>query len=304
MRLAAIDCGTNTLLMLVADAGPDGVRAVEEHHEIVRLGEGLAQSGELKPEAMGRALGVLERFVERIRALRCDAVLAVGTESIRRAKNGHVFAAEATGRLGAVGGRLETIDGEREARLCWRAVKASFPGLAGPRTVIDIGGGSTELLVGEDQVDEVVSLKIGSVVLTERHVAHDPPTAAEQAALTATVEAALDGAAVQPRGTLVGIAGTVTTLAAMAQRLTVYDGDKVHGARLSRDDLDQMVAMLARLPVEDRKRTPGLEPKRADVIYAGAVILSCIVRRAGASEVVVSDRGIRWGLVYEAAGLG
>jgi exopolyphosphatase/guanosine-5'-triphosphate,3'-diphosphate pyrophosphatase len=303
MRVAAIDCGTNTILLLVADVESDGVRAVEDHAEIVRLGEGLDSSGQLKAEAIGRALAALDRYVERIRDLGCAQVLAVGTEAIRRAGNGHLFVNEATARLATVGGRFQVIDGEREARLSWRAVQASFPELAGARTVLDIGGGSTELIVGERAVEQVISVPIGSVRLTERLLKHDPPSADEQAALRRTVDEALDGAP-PPRGTVVGIAGTVTTLAAMAQRLTTYDAERVHGSSLGYAQLIETISTLARTPVADRRRTPGLEPKRADVIYAGAVILERVLARTGGDRCLVSDRGIRWGLVYEAAGLG
>jgi exopolyphosphatase/guanosine-5'-triphosphate,3'-diphosphate pyrophosphatase len=303
MRVAAIDCGTNTILLLVAEVGPDGVERVEDHAEIVRLGEGLDASGQLKPEAMQRALSALDRYVDRIRANGCAHVLGVGTEAIRRASNGHLFVNQATARLGTVGGRFDVIDGEREARLSWRAVRAAFPELHGPRTVLDIGGGSTELLVGERSVEEVVSLPIGSVRLTERILKHDPPTEEERAQLEQTVDAAL-AAAPAPRGEVVGIAGTVTTLAAMALALDSYDPDRVHGSKLEREALKATTRALGATPVADRKRTPGLDPKRADVIYAGAVILERVLERAGASHCLVSDRGIRWGLVYEAAGLG
>jgi exopolyphosphatase/guanosine-5'-triphosphate,3'-diphosphate pyrophosphatase len=303
MRVAALDIGTNTALCLIADVGPEGVRAVEDHAEIVRLGEGLDASGHLKPEAMARTLAALERYIERIRALGCAHVLGVGTESLRGASNGQLFVNAAAARLGTVGGRFEVIDGEREARLSWRAVRAAFPKLTGPRTVVDIGGGSTELLVGEQEIDQVVSLPIGSVRLTERLLHHDPPTVDEQQALVHTIERSLDQGPAT-RGTVVGIAGTVTTLAAMALSLTSYDAERVHGSVLSIERLREMIGRLAATPVADRRRTPGLDPKRADVIYAGAVILERVLVRAGASGCLVSDRGIRWGLVYEAAGLG
>ncbi len=298
MRIAAIDIGTNTALLTIAEAGEGEVAAVEERAEIVRLGEGLDQSGRLAGGAIARTLLVLDDYVGRIAARGCERVAAVATEAVRKADNGADFVAAASARLGRVGGALEVIDGEREARLSWRAVAASFPSLGGPRTVLDIGGGSTELIVGERDVEAVVSLPIGSVWLTERLIAHDPPSADERARLVAAVDQAL-AAAPAPRGTLVGIAGTVTTLAAMAQSLTTYDGARVHGARLARATVDAQVEMLGRTPLADRRRTPGLDPKRADVIFAGAVILQRVMERAGAAEVVVSDRGIRWGLAYE-----
>jgi exopolyphosphatase/guanosine-5'-triphosphate,3'-diphosphate pyrophosphatase len=304
MRVAGLDFGTNTALCLIADVTPEGVVAVEDHAQIVRLGEGLDATGQLAPGAMQRALDALDAYVARIGANGCAHVMAVGTESIRKASNGHLFVNAATAKLGTVGGRFDVIDGEREARLSWRAVRAAFPQLQGVRTVLDIGGGSTELLVGDGaEPAEVISVPIGSVRLTERCLKHDPPTAEEIQALHDTVEKALDGAPA-PRGRVVGIAGTVTTLAAMAQKLTTYDADKVHGSSLDADELRVTIDHLGKTPVADRKRTPGLDPKRADVIYAGAVILERVLARAGASACLVSDRGIRWGLVYEAAGLG
>jgi exopolyphosphatase/guanosine-5'-triphosphate,3'-diphosphate pyrophosphatase len=297
MRIAAIDVGTNTALLTIAEDG----RPLEERAEIVRLGEGLDQSGRLKDEAIARTVATVAGFAAAIARHGCDRVAAVTTEAVRKAQNGADFVARASEALAPAGGRMEVIDGEREARLCWSAVAGSFPSLRGPRTVVDIGGGSTELIVGEEGVEGVVSLPIGSVRLSERIVAHDPPTADEQARLAATVDEALAGAPAL-RGALVGIAGTVTTLAAMSQRLDTYDATRVHGSRLSRDAVEALVASLAATPLADKRRTPGLDPKRADVIYAGAVILARVMARAGAGECIVSDRGIRWGLIYELAG--
>ncbi len=297
MRIAAIDVGTNTALLTITD----GDRAIEERAEIVRLGEGLDRSGRLKDEAIARTVAMVGTYADAIEQHGCDRVLAVTTEAVRKAQNGADFVVQASAALARVGGRMEVIDGEREARLCWRAVSGSFPSLHGPRTVLDIGGGSTELIVGEHEVDAVISLPIGSVRLTERIVAHDPPSADERARLIATVDEAL-AQAPAPRGALVGIAGTVTTLAAMAQRLVDYDGAKVHGTRLSRATVDGLVDMLATTRLDDKRRTPGLDPKRADVIFAGAIILARVMARAAVDECIVSDRGIRWGLIYEALG--
>jgi exopolyphosphatase/guanosine-5'-triphosphate,3'-diphosphate pyrophosphatase len=246
-------------------------------------------------------LGALRTYGELIERLACDRVVAVATEAVRKAINSGDFVGGADAILGNFAAELQVIDGEREARLCWRAVTSSFPQLAGPRTVLDIGGGSTELIVGERDVEAVVSLPIGSVRLTERLITGDPPGADERARLAEAVDAALANAPA-PRGTLVGIAGTVTTLSAMALALESYDGARVHGSTLSRATVDELVERLATTPLADKRRTPGLDPKRADVIYAGAVILARVMARAGAAECMVSDRGIRWGLIYEAMG--
>jgi exopolyphosphatase/guanosine-5'-triphosphate,3'-diphosphate pyrophosphatase len=297
VRVAAIDVGTNTALLTIAE----GDRSIEDRAEIVRLGEGLDRSGRLKDEAIARTVAVVAEYADAIARHGCARVAAVTTEAVRKAANGGDFVARATAALAPVGGRMEVIDGEREARLCWRAVAGSFPSLTGPRTVLDIGGGSTELIVGERDVEGVVSLPIGSVRLTERIVAHDPPTADEAARLVATVDEAL-ATAPAPRGALVGIAGTVTTLAAMAQRLESYDGARVHGSTLSRATVDALVAELGATPLADKRRTPGLDPKRADVIWAGAIILQRVMARAGVDACIVSDRGIRWGLIDELDG--
>ncbi|HXU68525.1 MAG TPA: Ppx/GppA phosphatase family protein [Polyangia bacterium] len=297
MRVAAIDVGTNTALLTIAD----GAQPIEERAEIVRLGEGLDKTGRLKDEAIARTVAVVEDYARAIARHGCERVAAVTTEAVRKAANGGDFVARASAALAPVGGRMEVIDGEREARLSWRAVASSFPSLHGPRTVVDIGGGSTELIVGEREVEGVISLPIGSVRLTERIVANDPPTQEEAARLCATVDEALVRAPAL-RGALVGIAGTVTTLGAMAQRLDSYDATRVHGATLSRGDVDGLVATIGATPLAELRRTPGLEPKRADVIFAGAVILQRVMARAGVDACIVSDRGIRWGLIYELEG--
>jgi exopolyphosphatase/guanosine-5'-triphosphate,3'-diphosphate pyrophosphatase len=167
--------------------------------------------------------------------------------------------------------------------------------------VVDIGGGSTELIVGGAQVERAVSVPIGSVRLTERLLLHDPPAAEERRALDAAIDRALE-AAPQPEGELWGVAGTVTTLCALALGLTDYDGARVHGQKLARDEVERQLERLGALPLAERRRLRGLDPRRADVIVAGAAILARVMARAGAAEVGVSDRGIRWGLAYELAG--
>ena len=299
MKLAAIDCGTNTVLLTIAEAVGGTLVPIVEHAEITRLGEGLARSGVLSEPAIARTVAVFERYTEMISSHGCERVLAVGTEALRRASNGADAVRAIDGVLARVHARLEIIAGQREAQLSYDAVRASFPKLMGPRTVVDIGGGSTELIVGDQEIEGVISLPIGSVVLTESLLAGDPPTSDERAALLGTIDEKLESAP-PLRGTVVGIAGTVTTFAAIVLGMTDYDATRVHGLRLSLADLEREVERLGVMRLDDRRRTPGLQPKRADVIYAGGVILSRILRRAKADQCIVSDRGIRWGLLYEA----
>jgi exopolyphosphatase/guanosine-5'-triphosphate,3'-diphosphate pyrophosphatase len=306
MRVAAIDIGTNSIVFLVADAAPGrGLVAVHDVCEIARLGEGVDRTKELQPAAIERALGVLAACVRRARELGAERIGAVGTQALREVRNGHAFLGPARDLLGV---DVEVIDGEREARLSWRSALTAFPFPATPggrRTVLDIGGGSTELLVGPapgatSEPERLVSVAIGSVRLTERLVRHDPPTPEERAALVATIDEAL-GQAPAPEGELIGIAGTVTTLCAIHLGLRELDGARVHGVRLGREDVDRVVERLGRLSVAERCQLAGLDPRRADVIFAGGLILSRVLARAATAAVIVSDRGIRWGLAEELA---
>ncbi len=299
MKLATIDIGTNTTLLLVAEGTrPDDLRVLADRAEITRLGRGIGGDGRLGEDGIDRTLGALQAYAEIARAQGAP-IAAVGTEALRRAPNAADFLGPAAEILG---GPVEVIDGEREAALTFLAAVRSFPALAaaGPILVIDIGGGSTELIAADRGTVRLrTSLPLGSVRLTERHVRHDPPTPAEVEAIFRDVEAALDPVAL-PRGVpLVGTAGTVTTLAAMAQGLGSYDPTLVHGYRLALPDLERQVARLACATQAEREAMPGLDPRRADVILAGACVLTAIARRLGALEVVVNDRGIRWGLLYE-----
>lgn len=299
MKLCAIDCGTNTVLLTIAELRGGALEPVIERAEITRLGEGLAKSGVLNEAAIARTASAFADYAALIAEHRCDRVMVVGTEALRRANNGAVAVAAFDAALSSVGAKLEIIAGKREAQLSFDAVRGSFAHLAGTRTVVDIGGGSTELVVGEERIEGVVSLPIGSVVLTEQYIAHDPPTAEERAALRNAIDVALSAAPLL-RGTVIGIAGTVTTYAAISLGMTDYDATRIHGMELSLAAIDLEVERLGTMRVDDRRRTPGLAPKRADVIYAGGVILSRILHRADVASCIVSDRGIRWGLLYEA----
>ena len=301
-RIATIDVGTNTTLLLVARATP-AIEVLDERAEITRLGRGIGTGGELAAEGIARTLAVLRDYADIARRQRAD-IAAIGTEALRRARNAPDFLAPAAEILGTP---IQVIDGAREAALTFRAVLSSFADLGNGRlVVVDIGGGSTEIVVAADgRVASETSIGIGSVRLTEGFVHNDPATADDIAATRRAIGEAL--AAVRfPAGplTLVGVAGTVTTLAAMAQSLSTYDPARVHGYELSRDELRRQIERLAAADQREREHMPGLDPRRADVILAGALILDCVADLAGATQVRVSDRGIRWGLLYELLGQG
>ncbi len=302
-RIASIDIGTNTVLLLVAEAEPgQPPQALVERCEITRLGQGVDQTKVLAPEAIARTVEVLKAYGAIAREQGAE-VVAVGTQALREVRNATVFLDPARR---ALGGEIEIISGSREAQLAYSAVTGAFPELAARCAVVDVGGGSTEITLADGgQVVSRQSTKLGSVRLHERFCKSDPPSESEWAALVAHVEETLAGALAQgvPAGTpLVGIAGTVTTLAAIEGGVHPYDGAKVHGTRLSRGQVDKWTERLRRMSVAERRKVRGLEPKRADVIDAGAAILRGVMARATAEEVVVSDRGVRWALVYERLG--
>jgi exopolyphosphatase/guanosine-5'-triphosphate,3'-diphosphate pyrophosphatase len=302
VNLATIDVGTNTALLLVAAVGPDGeIDVLDERAEITRLGRGIGGDGQLGPEGIERTLAAL-RIYAAIADRHGAEIAAIGTEALRRAPNAAAFLGPAAEILGAP---IEVIDGAREAALTFRAVTAAFPDTrSGALVVIDIGGGSTEIVIAADgEVRFKVSLPLGSVRFTERFVHHDPPQTEETTSITQAIDAAIAEVPFPTAGTttLVGVAGTVTSLAAMAESLQSYDPLRVHGYRLSRAAIARQIDRLQTATQAAREQMMGLDPGRADVILAGALILQRIAAAAGVDEVRVSDRGIRWGLLHELA---
>jgi exopolyphosphatase/guanosine-5'-triphosphate,3'-diphosphate pyrophosphatase len=310
MRVATIDIGTNTILLLVAerrdaerrdaerrDAERRGgeLHAVYEEADIVRLGEGVDVSRKLKPEAIERARVSLTRYAAKVRELNAERIAVVGTSAMRDAGGGDDVRACVRELFGV---DARTISGDEEARLTFVGGTSGLD-VRGEVGVFDIGGGSTEIVIGEaDRIRYAKSFDIGSVRLTERHVKNDPPSKDDLDRVRANASSALEAIA-PPQGELVGIAGTVTTLAAIALELEPYDGAHVHNHVLSRSDLERVIDRISSLPLEERKRVPGLEPKRADVIVAGGLIVLAVMDHLKKSSIRVSDRGVRWGLAEE-----
>ena len=287
-------------MLLVADVVKGAVprlRPVADFLEMPRLGQDLDRTGRLHPEAIDRTLAAIGRQMERARELHADRIVAVGTESLRAAENSEEFLRS----LRQTGVELRVISGDDEARLSFRSVTESLPmPPGGRRSVLDIGGGSTELIVGGMHPERWQSVKIGSVRLHERFLHSDPPTEAEIAALTAAIDAGLDGLP-QPEGELVALAGTATTVAALYLQLAEYDGRRVDGLRVPTARMREIIRSVGRLRVAERQQLAGLDPRRADVIFAGAMILLRTAERAGLTDVVISDRGVRWGVLEELA---
>jgi exopolyphosphatase/guanosine-5'-triphosphate,3'-diphosphate pyrophosphatase len=309
LRVAAIDIGTNTVLLLVAEVGNDGgIVPIVERAEITRLGQGVDKSRTLAPEAVERTLECLRDYAGEIARHDVSRIDVVGTSAMRDAAassdetgGGFIFRAQAI-----LGTAPRVVSGDEEAVLAFSGGLAGL-GVAGAVTAFDIGGGSTEVIRGHVDGGAVrimarQSVDMGSVRLFERHVQTDPPSVEEMGALAAFVTAQLAPLKPPPRGEpLVGMAGTVTTIAAIARGIDPYDPARIHGMRLSRREIADTARVLRKLPLAERKKLGGLEEKRADVIPVGAAILDTIIAWAGADEIVVSDRGVRWGVALQLA---
>jgi exopolyphosphatase/guanosine-5'-triphosphate,3'-diphosphate pyrophosphatase len=301
VRTAVIDIGSNTLLLLITEPTATGdLRAVVDLCRFGRLGQGLDASGRLHPDAIARSLDICREYRAAMDAHGVDRVAVVATEAVRKAANGADFVEPARALLGA---EIAVIPGEREAALAFTAQARSLPALRGrPFAVADVGGASTEVIVTDSaRVVSAVSVPIGAVRLAERHLRHDPATADERAALAADIDAHLAALALPAGVALVASAGTATTLAAVELGLTRYDPDRVHGLTLPAARVLELADRLLAATAAERRALPGIEPQRVDVIHAGAEIFARLVVRLGAPEVVISDRGIRWGLAYELA---
>lgn len=308
MRAATIDIGTNSVLLLVADSEGGALRPVLERATVTRLGEGVDRNRRLLDAACERTLACLTNYAAELRELDVDRLDAVGTSAMRDAAGGQEFVARAAAILGVA---PRVIDGNEEARLTFAGALSGLS-QTGDVTVFDIGGGSTEIIVGssrssERRIDAAVSLDIGSVRLFERHVRSDPPTAEEMKSVQRDIALALANAPKpRPGATLVGVAGTITQLAALELELTSYDSMRVHGYTLTSSAVDRLATHLATLTLAERRVLRGMEPARADVLVVGSAIAQAVLQWSGAAELVVSDRGVRWGLaeelVAEAAG--
>ncbi|MGW2302917.1 Ppx/GppA phosphatase family protein [Streptomyces sp. NPDC001809] len=302
-RVAGIDCGTNSIRLLVADVHPETGELVEldRRMTIVRLGQGVDKTGRLAPEALERTFAACRAYAEVIKELGAERIRFVATSASRDAENRADFV---NGVVEILGVEPEVITGDQEAAFSFTGATGELHG-DDRRLVVDIGGGSTEFVVGNRHVEAARSVDIGCVRLTERHVRHDPPTAEEAEAIRADVRAALDLAAeTVPIGTaetLVGLAGSVTTVAAIALGLPEYDSEKIHHSRISAAQVAEVAERLLASTHAERAAIPVIHPGRVDVIIAGALVLREIVERVGAHEVVVSEHDILDGIALSVA---
>ena len=323
-RVAAIDCGTNSIRLLVAEATvrdsaagagatdgiADGIVDLDRRMTIVRLGQGVDRTGRLAPEALERTFAACREYAAIIKEYGAERLRFVATSASRDAENRDEFV---RGVLEILGVEPEVISGDQEAEFSFTGATKELAGradLAKPYLVVDIGGGSTEFVVGDDHVRGARSVDIGCVRMTERHlvrggVVGDPPTEQQIAAIRSDIEAALDLAEqtvpLREARTLVGLAGSVTTVSAIAQNLPEYDSARIHHSRISYDRVRETTEWLLRSTHAERAAIPSMHPGRVDVIGAGALVLLAIMERTGAAEVVVSEHDILDGIAFTLA---
>jgi exopolyphosphatase / guanosine-5'-triphosphate,3'-diphosphate pyrophosphatase len=302
-RFAFIDIGTNTILCLIAELKNDArFDVLDDLAEITRLGQGLHQTGRISPEGEERSLKVLQRYLQRCKHLNVEEIIAVGTSALRDARNSVEVRARFKEQLGL---DVRVISGDEEAAYSFLAVQQGLPLNRRELLVVDVGGGSTEFIRSNAAgVVEAISINVGSVRLTEQFLHSDPVPTEECEKMVVAIEKELrrlpnqwlkDSSIL----TLVGIAGTFTTLSAVEKKLVCYTHREVHGSRLTLTEVRRQVEFFQGKTIAERKAIPGLEPKRADVILAGACLIERIMTLFHSERVIVSDQGVRYGLLHE-----
>jgi exopolyphosphatase/guanosine-5'-triphosphate,3'-diphosphate pyrophosphatase len=302
MRVAAIDCGTNSIRLLIADIDGNNFREVVRDMEIVRLGQGVDETGQFHPDAIARTLAAVDKFAAEIAKRGVEKIRFCATSATRDATNRHLFVDGVRERLGI---ELEVISGDEEAALSFAGAIKDLDPSNGPFLVVDIGGGSTEFVFGTSTVEAARSVNIGCVRMTERHFASDPATPEEIESARTDIQAAIaQAAAVVPitqAKTLVAVAGTATTVAAAALDLPEYDRYAIHLSRISAQQTHDAATMFATSTREQRLALGYMHPGRVDVIAAGSLVLSEIMKATGASEFVASESDILDGMAFSLA---
>jgi exopolyphosphatase/guanosine-5'-triphosphate,3'-diphosphate pyrophosphatase len=293
MNVGAIDIGTNSVRVLITNAAGE---ELERHMQITRLGQGVDVSGELQPEAIERTRAVLAEYAALLRKHTVMRLRAAATSAARDAKNSAEFFAAAKSALGT---RPELLSGQEEARLSFIGASLGLDPAPGPSLVVDIGGGSTEFVLGDQRPDALISVNMGCVRMTERYLKSDPPSSAELAACTQAVRALLvtvqKAVPVRTARRMIGLAGTITSLAALQLGLLHYDASQTHHSVLTREQVEAQFARLASADLRAR-RAMLAEPKRAEVIVGGAAVLATILREFDIPELLVSETDILDGL--------
>lgn len=299
MRVAAIDCGTNSIRLLIADVQGDNFREVVRDMEIVRLGQGVDQTGSFHPDAITRTLSAVDKYSSEIARRGVEKIRFCATSATRDASNRDLFIEGVKERLGVA---PEVISGEEEAELSFAGATKDLPDSLAPYLVVDIGGGSTEFVIGHRTVVSAKSVNIGCVRMSERHFKSDPATELEIESARRDIQLAIAEAAkvvdIKAAKSLVAVAGTATTVAAAALELSQYDRYAIHLSRISAERTHQVSEMFLKMKREERAALGYMHPGRVDVIGAGSLVLSEIVKAVGAKEFIACESDILDGIAF------
>lgn len=302
MRVAAFDCGTNSIRLLIADIDGNNFRELYRGMEIVRLGQGVDKTGQFHPDAIERTLKAIDMFSVELRRRGVEKLRFCATSATRDATNRDLFLDGVHERLGIY---PEVISGNEEAALSFQGASKELPASEAPFLVVDIGGGSTEFVFGSTEVEAAKSVNIGCVRMSERHFHSDPPSAEEIALATVDIDAAIEEAAkvvpIRKARTLIAVAGTATTVAAAALGLSEYDPRAIHLSRISAERVHEISKIFLEMTHDRRKALPYMHEGRVDVITAGSLVLSRIMIATGADEFVASESDILDGMVWSLA---
>jgi len=302
MRVGVVDCGTNSIRLLIADIEGNNFREITRQMQVVRLGQGVDETNEFHPDALERTFAAVDLYAAEIARRGVEKIRFCATSATRDATNRNIFIDGVKERLGI---EPEVISGDEEARLSFAGATREFDRTDGPFLVVDIGGGSTEFVLGSDSVDSAISVNIGCVRMSERHVHSDPPTADEIAIARSDIQNAIDIASasvdIKSAKTLVCVAGTATTVAAAALNLPEYDRYAIHLSRISADQVHAVSNRFLTMTREDRAALGYMHPGRVDVITAGSLVLSQIVKATGAKEFIASENDILDGMAWSLA---
>jgi len=302
-RVAAIDCGTNSIRLLIADISNGKFREVVRDMEIVRLGQGVDQTKSFHPDAIARTLSATEKFSSQIKSKGVEKIRFCATSATRDATNRNIFI---DGVREILGVEVEVIPGEEEAALSFMGATKELMQSEAPFLVVDIGGGSTEFVIGGTEVSAAKSVNIGCVRMSERHLNQQPPSSAQIHAAITDIDLAIAEAAkavpITTAQTLVAVAGTATTVAAAALELSSYDRHAIHLSRISADKVHKVAAMFQQLSKAEIAKLGYMHPGRVDVITAGALVLSRVMAATGATEFVASESDILDGIAWKLAG--
>ena len=302
-RVAAIDCGTNSIRLLIADISNGKFREVVRDMEIVRLGQGVDQTKSFNPDAIARTLSATEKFSSQIKSKGVEKIRFCATSATRDATNRNIFI---DGVREILGVEVEVISGEEEAALSFMGATKELMQSEAPFLVVDIGGGSTEFVIGGTEVSAAKSVNIGCVRMSERHLNQQPPSSAQIHAAITDIDLAIAEAAkavpITTAQTLVAVAGTATTVAAAALELSSYDRHTIHLSRISADKVYKVAAMFQQLSKDEIAKLGYMHPGRVDVITAGALVLSRVMAATGATEFVASESDILDGIAWKLAG--